>query len=333
MQQDDKYSGSYYTIHKWMRTDLGLSGKEVDIYAVVYSFSRGGGGSFYGSLSTLGELVGASSRSTLITALTGLVEKGLITKVRSRTERGELWIHYAVVNPVPIQRSAPAQIAVNEGVQSVDTPVQKLDVPVQKLDRGVQKLDRGVQKLDRGVQKLDKGCPKIGHNKEGDNKQDNQRDKEERVQISEANASVDPDGSTPSPHEAVPYSQVQKLYNEICGDKLPKFVRLTDKRRKAIAARWKEEKGLEAFREVFTKAANSDFLKGKNDRGWVADIDFLMKPDGFAKTIEGKYDNHNGGQHHEQPTQPRRHVESQAELEARLRAEGSFDDLPDIYAL
>lgn len=76
----------------------------------------------------------------------------------------------------------------------------------------------------------------------------------------------------------------------------------------AIKARWKEaakltckpfgyssrSEGLNAWRQFFEVCAESDFLTGKvpgtNGRPpFVADIDFLMSPSGFVRTLENKY--------------------------------------------
>lgn len=61
-------------------------------------------------------------------------------------------------------------------------------------------------------------------------------------------------------------------------------------RKAAVLARAREN-GEEALNIVANKAAESDFLNGKNDRGWVATFDWLMKPNNFVKVLEGNYDN------------------------------------------
>jgi uncharacterized protein YdaU (DUF1376 family) len=67
----------------------------------------------------------------------------------------------------------------------------------------------------------------------------------------------------------------------------PAVVKFTDKRRARLKARIREN-GLEAWGVVLRKARNSQFCTGST--GWVADFDFLTSPDGFLKTLEGKYD-------------------------------------------
>jgi len=68
---------------------------------------------------------------------------------------------------------------------------------------------------------------------------------------------------------------------------------LTNSRREHIAARFKQFKGVsDTFITLFRKTEESDFLKGKNDRGWKADFEWLMKNETNAvKVLEGKYAN------------------------------------------
>ena len=68
----------------------------------------------------------------------------------------------------------------------------------------------------------------------------------------------------------------------------PAVVRFTDKRQAALRARIKEH-GLEAWGMVLRKAYGSSFCTGITSH-WAADFDFLTSPDGFLKTLEGKYD-------------------------------------------
>ena len=96
------------------------------------------------------------------------------------------------------------------------------------------------------------------------------------------------------PRKGIPNNQVSeieifvKLYNELCPN-LPKCIKQTDNRDKAISKIVKKF-SLEDIKTVFTKANDSAFLTGKNDRGWIANIDFLLREDKFISTLEGKYD-------------------------------------------
>ena len=84
--------------------------------------------------------------------------------------------------------------------------------------------------------------------------------------------------------------QLADRYNAICTS-LPKVVRLTDKRRRAV--RLIHDKGYtpEQLDEVFRKAQESSFCTGLNDRHWKADFDWLLNESNLVKVLEGKYDN------------------------------------------
>jgi hypothetical protein len=76
-------------------------------------------------------------------------------------------------------------------------------------------------------------------------------------------------------------------YNEICVS-FPKVKSLTEKRKKAIRKILKSYSDDDII-EMFINAESSDFLKGKNDRGWKANIDFMLREDKFVNILEGQY--------------------------------------------
>jgi len=99
------------------------------------------------------------------------------------------------------------------------------------------------------------------------------------------------------PPETTPHAEIVALYHEICTS-FPRLRSVGDKRKKAITARWKEYgHSIDAFRELFTLAEASDFLKGKNVKDWRADFDWLLCSSNMAKVLEGKYnDRPKGGE-------------------------------------
>jgi hypothetical protein len=146
---------------------------------------------------------------------------------------------------------------------------------------------------------------------------DAKRREEERRETIEANASVDSAapaasvdllGSPTTPQSMVcPAERIVQAYHELMPDN-PRVKVLNGARRRSIAARWKEAArltckpfgystvadGIEAWRRFFTVCAASPFLTGKakpqpGKPPFVADIDFLTSPDGFAKCLENKY--------------------------------------------
>lgn len=69
---------------------------------------------------------------------------------------------------------------------------------------------------------------------------------------------------------------------------------VTPKRRQAWRTRSKEPHWLDDVPAALDRVAKSDFCKGGGERGWVADVDWLLRPDTVTKLLEGKYDNTNG---------------------------------------
>lgn len=55
-------------------------------------------------------------------------------------------------------------------------------------------------------------------------------------------------------------------------------------------ARWAEKPDEFYWGNVIRKLEHIPFCLGHNDRAWVADFEFLVRPDTHAKILEGKYD-------------------------------------------
>lgn len=88
---------------------------------------------------------------------------------------------------------------------------------------------------------------------------------------------------------SIGYQKIADMYNATCVS-FPKVKVLSDVRKKAIKARLNYY-SMEDLEEAFRKAEASDFLKGKNERNWQADFDWIMKDRNLTKILEGKYDN------------------------------------------
>lgn len=72
-------SENYISIQGWMRTELNLSGNDLLVYAVIYSFSQDGESYFNGSLQYLADWCGATKQG-VIKNIKNLTDKGLIGK-------------------------------------------------------------------------------------------------------------------------------------------------------------------------------------------------------------------------------------------------------------
>ena len=106
--------------------------------------------------------------------------------------------------------------------------------------------------------------------------------------------------SSKKPPLICPVEQIVKAYLDILPGLLP-VQRLTDARRKVLAARWREDKERQClawWTDYFERVRASDFLMGRcpptqgRATAWQADFDWLLKPANLQKVVEGKYDNH-----------------------------------------
>ena len=126
-----------------------------------------------------------------------------------------------------------------------------------------------------------------------DNKEDNVREEIRDKRLEIRDKIIDIESTEKADKSACPSpSQIINLFNEICKS-YPKVRSISGKREKAIKARLRTH-SIETVKEVFEKAENSDFLKGKNQRNWAADFDWIMQDSNFAKVLDGNYDNNKG---------------------------------------
>lgn len=110
-------------------------------------------------------------------------------------------------------------------------------------------------------------------------------------------------------------------YNETAGlVGIPQCQRLTEKRRKALKARLRDAGGIEGWGAALGKLSESSFCRGKNDRGWTADFDFLLQESSFTRLMEGYYDDKCNS------TGSIRDSWQQADEYLRRGAEGGSDD-------
>ena len=88
--------------------------------------------------------------------------------------------------------------------------------------------------------------------------------------------------------EKINYQHIVDMFHSLCPS-FPSVKSLSDARKKAIKARLNTY-SIEDFEEVFKKAEASTFLKGGNDRNWMANFDWLIKDANIAKVLDGNYD-------------------------------------------
>lgn len=136
---------------------------------------------------------------------------------------------------------------------------------------------------------------------EYDNDSDNDVSKEtdnipskEGLSISE-NPKVDPAKRCAK----IDFAAIKEYWNtkhDQSGSVMRRLTLMSDQRKGNVRSRIREYGGnVQMVYKAIDKAMASDFMNGKNGKGWVASFDWMMCPSNFPKVLEGNYDN-------EQPT-------------------------------
>lgn len=131
-----------------------------------------------------------------------------------------------------------------------------------------------------------------------DNKQEYKKERiKEREEYKEAKASTsafaDAQAQPREGDDEIDFNSFSEFFNRTmdeAGAQISRLRTISPKRKAALRARCREH-GKQALAEVIRKAARSDFLNGGGDRAFVADFDWLMRPNNFPKVLDGNYDN------------------------------------------
>jgi hypothetical protein len=116
-------------------------------------------------------------------------------------------------------------------------------------------------------------------------------EEEERGERASAPPPPSDDDLLPVAFDQTDIGQAVRAFNAVAERiGLPRVQKITDARRKALRKRLVDVGGLDGWAAALTKLEASAFCRGVNDRGWVADFDFLMRESSFVKLMEGKYD-------------------------------------------
>lgn len=314
-------NNNYYVTTGWMINDLGLTGRELQVYAIIYGFTQDEETEFNGSITYIAEWLGTSNRGTVTRTITSLLEKGLISKRQTGPAGAKINYFRAILPPPKLAASTETVLVPKQYQPSAET------VPESSTETVPEPSTETV--------------PDIYINNNNNNKIYNPLSQE--MKKSEESYPKHAEKSN-----AVPYEKIRTVYNDLC-HAFPKCISLSENRKKAIAARWKEYgHDISVFEKLFTLAQESNFLKGKNDRNWSATFDWLMKSANMAKVLEGNYRNKGDmrnvertgnaytsrtGAEANRTTPGNVRAITTAELEEKLRKEGHFANYPDFDAM
>lgn len=144
-------------------------------------------------------------------------------------------------------------------------------------------IDRDEEKYYNRCQKNRENGRKGGLAKASNSKQSLPNAKQGLANLADKDKDRDRD------RDIINYQQIADLYNATCVS-FPALKILSDSRKKSIKARLKTYT-VDDFKKVFELAEGSDFLKGKNDRNWKANFDWLIAEKNMIKVLEGTYEN------------------------------------------
>lgn len=88
-----------------------------------------------------------------------------------------------------------------------------------------------------------------------------------------------------------PHQDIIDLYHERCPSFRPVVI-WNDTRRAKLRTRWRENpkhRDMKFWVKYFDYAQTSKFLTGDSQRGWIADLEFLVTANKFTKILEGQY--------------------------------------------
>lgn len=91
-----------------------------------------------------------------------------------------------------------------------------------------------------------------------------------------------------TPPNEITEEQVLEAYNAMADMAGLSKARMTPERRKKIKTFIKRHP-VDDITEAIWAVPKSRFLCGENDRGWKADLDFLLEPKKFNRVLEGSY--------------------------------------------
>ena len=141
---------------------------------------------------------------------------------------------------------------------------------------------------------------RIPYDNDNDNEYDNDNDvsketdnnipSKEGLSISE-NPKVDPARRCAK----IDFAAIKAYWNtkhDQSGSAMRRLTLMSDQRKSNVRARIREYGGdVQKVYKAIDKAMASDFMNGKNGKGWVASFDWMMCPSNFPKVLEGNYDN------------------------------------------
>lgn len=109
---------------------------------------------------------------------------------------------------------------------------------------------------------------------------------------SELHAGVRSEAKPTRKEDKIDFEKVRQQFNRIMeAKKIPKLKGKIAGQRKAFFEARVRENGIVSVYRVIIKAAQSNFLNGGGSKGWIANFEWIFRPNNFPKVLDGYYDN------------------------------------------
>lgn len=203
------------------------------------------------------------------------------------------------LEPEQVKSLMLAMIAYNKGedIPELDAVTKMAFIPLrQQIDRDTEKYnDKCEKRANAGRKGADvtnsRRSAKVGNDENKTAKTANSEfdeNKTAKTADTEYDTDTEYDSDINKNTSTSSADAVVRLYNDLCPS-LPSVRTLSDKRKRDIKTRLKKYT-LDDFRKVFEKAEKSSFLRGDNERGFRASLDWLINEGNMAKVLDGNYD-------------------------------------------
>lgn len=100
-----------------------------------------------------------------------------------------------------------------------------------------------------------------------------------------------PEASPPDASHRVELPPLASIWNKIVERPFSQVRDCSSQRRRLAAARWKANPDTKYWVKTVKRITESRFCSGEGDKGWIANFDWLLKPETHIRVNEGLYDN------------------------------------------
>ncbi len=266
----------------------------------------------YNSAKALAELFPYVSSSTILRALHHLKEEGLILFGNYNKSAYDRTIWYAITekgNSILQHGESDLSKCEMDSPKMINGIAQNDEMDSSKMINGFNQNDKmdlskckmEESKMQNGFTQIDKPIPDINTDI---NTNINISDINPDINIPDINTDINPDDIVTVSNETVCQTDVRlvvEAWNKLqdYGINPVSKISNTSKRCHSLVARIRQY-GITEVLSAIERIKLSDFLQGKNNKGWVITFDWFVLPNNFPKVLEGNYDN---GQRQKTPYQ------------------------------